>query len=168
MVRFHHPPSSDAIKSQSLVITVCKWCCLWLTRKVTLTFTCYNTTCVNTAFYSCFRIFLRCWIKWICLQLFIHLFIYFYWPRHAACGILVPQSGIEPTPPAVNVQSLSHWTTREVPESAFRTLFLYSSNDFHKPVKLDCTMIKNYSLLFPRKEWYFPTPTVSRLPHNLL
>ena len=28
---------------------------------------------------------------------------------------LVPQPGIEPKPPALGVQSLSHWTTREVP-----------------------------------------------------
>ena len=33
-----------------------------------------------------------------------------------ACGILVPQPGMEPAPPAVEVQSLNHWTTREVPD----------------------------------------------------
>ena len=31
-----------------------------------------------------------------------------------ACGILVPPPGIEPTPPAVEVQSLNYWTTVEV------------------------------------------------------
>ena len=30
---------------------------------------------------------------------------------------LVPQPGIQPRPPALGVQSLSHWTTREVPET---------------------------------------------------
>ena len=35
-------------------------------------------------------------------------------PYHIACRILVPPSGIEPVPP-VETQSLSHWTTREVP-----------------------------------------------------
>ena len=35
-----------------------------------------------------------------------------------ACGILVPQSGIEPVPAALVVQSLNHWTTREVPLGA--------------------------------------------------
>ena len=34
---------------------------------------------------------------------------------HVACGILVPQPGIEPMLPAMKVQSLNHWTTREVP-----------------------------------------------------
>ena len=28
------------------------------------------------------------------------LFIYFFWPYHSACVILVPQPGIEPVPPA--------------------------------------------------------------------
>ena len=33
----------------------------------------------------------------------------------AACRILVPQPGIEPTPPVVEVQNLNHWATREFP-----------------------------------------------------
>ena len=32
-----------------------------------------------------------------------------------ACGILVPQPGIKPTPPAVVAQIINHWTAREVP-----------------------------------------------------
>ena len=32
-----------------------------------------------------------------------------------ACGLLVPQTGIKPVPPAVEVWSLNHWTAREVP-----------------------------------------------------
>ena len=32
---------------------------------------------------------------------------------------LVPQPGIEPRPPALGGQSLSHWTTREVPQKIF-------------------------------------------------
>ena len=33
------------------------------------------------------------------------------------CNIrdLVPRPGIKPTPPALGIWSLSHWTTREVP-----------------------------------------------------
>ena len=33
----------------------------------------------------------------------------------AACGILLPWPGIKPMPPALSVQSLNHWITREVP-----------------------------------------------------
>ena len=32
-----------------------------------------------------------------------------------ACGILVPQPGVGPVTPALEAQSLNHWTTREVP-----------------------------------------------------
>ena len=34
--------------------------------------------------------------------------------HHEACGILVPQLGVETVPPALEVWSLNHWTTREV------------------------------------------------------
>ena len=39
-----------------------------------------------------------------------------FWPYHVACGILVPQPGIELAPPALEAQSLNHGTCREVPE----------------------------------------------------
>ena len=32
-----------------------------------------------------------------------------------ACGILVPQPGIEPASPALEVRSPNHWTAKEVP-----------------------------------------------------
>ena len=36
----------------------------------------------------------------------------------AACmQDLVPRPGIEPGPPALGAQSLTHWTTREVPQT---------------------------------------------------
>ena len=40
---------------------------------------------------------------------------FFSWLCRAACGILVPQPGIEPMPPAAEAQSPNHWTTREFP-----------------------------------------------------
>ena len=43
------------------------------------------------------------------------LFIYLLWPLRAASRILVPRPGIEPGSPAVEAQSLTQWTTREVP-----------------------------------------------------
>ena len=39
---------------------------------------------------------------------------FFLWPYHRAGRILVPQPGIETAPPALEVQSLNPWTTREV------------------------------------------------------
>ena len=42
-----------------------------------------------------------------------------FWLCHRACGMLVPQPGIELLPTMVEVQSLNHCTTREVPEYGF-------------------------------------------------
>ena len=36
-----------------------------------------------------------------------------------ACGVLVPQTEIKPMPPAIEAQSLKHWTPREIPQSIF-------------------------------------------------
>ena len=36
-----------------------------------------------------------------------------------ACEVLVPQQGIELAPPAVEAQSLNHWTTKKVPRINF-------------------------------------------------
>ena len=47
-------------------------------------------------------------------------FLHFYFsggPHHVACRILVPQPGIEPKAPAVEVWCLSHWTVTEVPHN---------------------------------------------------
>ena len=45
----------------------------------------------------------------------IYSFIHSFMPYHAACGILVPQPGIEPEPLAVKARSSNHWTAREFP-----------------------------------------------------
>ena len=47
--------------------------------------------------------------------------LFSFWPHCKACGILVLQSGIEPTPSAVAAQHLNHWTTRKVLEVAYIT-----------------------------------------------
>ena len=40
---------------------------------------------------------------------------WFFWPHHTACGILIPQPGVEPEPLAVTAWSPNQWTTREFP-----------------------------------------------------
>ena len=48
---------------------------------------------------------------------FMHMTIstlFLFWPCYIACGILVPWPGIEPTPPALEVWSLSPLDAREV------------------------------------------------------
>ena len=41
------------------------------------------------------------------------------WLNCVAYGILVPQPGIEPMPPALKVWSLNHWTAGKVPKSPY-------------------------------------------------
>ena len=53
-----------------------------------------------------------------------HLFFFFFCLHRRACGILVPRSGIEPTPSAIKAQSLNHWAPGEFPHS-FLNLCLY-------------------------------------------
>ena len=61
------------------------------------------------------------------------LFFFFFWPCRTACGILVPQPGIKPMPPAVEAWSLNHWTAREVPVLHSLLPFLFS---FWKKVQM--------------------------------
>ena len=51
------------------------------------------------------------------IAFFVCLFVFNFLAYHAACGILVPQPGIEPRPPAVEARSLNHWTTGEIPRA---------------------------------------------------
>ena len=39
-----------------------------------------------------------------------------FWLHGMACGILVPQLGMKPTPFPVEAERLNHWTNREVPK----------------------------------------------------
>ena len=55
------------------------------------------------------------------------LFIYLFWLFHMACGFLMPWPGIKPLSPALEVQILNHWTTREVPDSCtFKWGYFYT------------------------------------------
>ena len=46
-------------------------------------------------------------------------FLIYFWSHYLACGILVPQPGVEPMHPTVKARSLNHWITVEVPMVAF-------------------------------------------------
>ena len=51
-------------------------------------------------------------------------FFFFFGLRCAACGISVPQLGIESVPPAVEAWSPNHWTAREfLPDSFYFKFF---------------------------------------------
>ena len=56
---------------------------------------------------------------------------FFFWPCHAACGILIPWPGIKLTPPAAEARSLKHWTARKVPEN-YKTLMKEIEGDINR------------------------------------
>ena len=45
----------------------------------------------------------------------VRVYFFFFLLCRTACGILVPQLGVKPVRPAVQAQSLNHWTSKEVP-----------------------------------------------------
>ena len=50
----------------------------------------------------------------LCVFLVCFLFFFWcFWLHCAACGILVPQAGVESRPRAVKALSPNHWTARE-------------------------------------------------------
>ena len=53
--------------------------------------------------------------------LFFFSFIFIFWPYFEGFEMLFPQPGIEPVPPAVEAQSLKHWTARETPSGVSNT-----------------------------------------------
>ena len=53
---------------------------------------------------------------------FVCLFVF----GRTACRILVPQPGIEPASPAVEMRGFHHWTAREVPIHCLEIAFLFA------------------------------------------
>ena len=49
--------------------------------------------------------------------------LFTFWLCYTACRILVPWSGIEPMPPAVEAWSLDHWTTRKASLQLLKNLY---------------------------------------------
>ena len=58
------------------------------------------------------------WQQEDCLTLHHTRFLCHFWLCHMACRILVPWPGFEPMPPAVEVQSLNHWTPQGSPQTS--------------------------------------------------
>ena len=65
----------------------------------------------------------------------------------AACGILIPQPGIEPMPPALEVQSFNHWTSKETP---WLCGFIWPARWYLKSWKL-LLALKNWEILHLKK-----------------
>ena len=62
-------------------------------------------------------------------RLFFFFNVLFYlFICHVTYGILVPQPGIEPNPPALGAWSLDHWSTRGVPREALECCHVYGTD----------------------------------------
>ena len=57
----------------------------------------------------------------------LNLFIFIYWPYHAACRILVPWPKMEPTSPAFWKLSLHCWMIRKSPASFYFYFYFFGS-----------------------------------------
>ena len=69
---------------------------------------------------------------------------------YPTCGILVPQPGIEPAPPTLEVQSLNCWTPREVPQDFFdyfgslALTYEFWDHDVNFCKEASCDFARNY------------------------
>ena len=64
-----------------------------------------------------------------CCLLFCFVFCFCFWLRYGACGILVPQPGIEPMPSAVKAWNPNYWTAREFPMACSLEMSSQQSSD---------------------------------------
>ena len=70
----------------------------------------------------------------------MYVFILFFWLLSAACGISVPQPGIELKLPVVEAQSPNHWTARELPVLIYVFFFLIQMGSFSLYTHTDMRM----------------------------
>ena len=69
---------------------------------------------------------LLCSVSWFCLFIWLPwvlavawgIFSYGLWTLSSGMWDLAPRPWVQSEPPALGAQSLSHWTTREVPQSS--------------------------------------------------
>ena len=86
---------------------------------------------------------------------FIYSFFFFFfpfWSYRVTWGILVPQPGIEPIPPAVEVCSLNHWTPRSP------VLYFLKSNVYNYSEEAASRVELKQSLQYPATPYYLPKP----------
>ena len=66
---------------------------------------------------------------WHAREAFFFFNVLFYlFICHVTYGILVPQPGIEPNPPALGAWSLDHWSSRGVPREALECCHVYGTD----------------------------------------
>ena len=81
--------------------------------------------------------------------------LFLFWPRHLACGILVPQPGVEPRCLAVKERSPNHWTARE-----FLFFFFFKGNCLQNSQLIVWNMVRG-QLYLPTSHEFRPKMTNS-------
>ena len=100
---------------------------------------------------------------------------FIFWLHHTACGVLVPQPGIEPAPPALEVLKLNHWITTKVQKKAFLNFLVLltgevvRNDELQRTTLASCPISKNHLLFHmhavrslgtsPRLPWEVPMTT---------
>ena len=72
----------------------------------------------------------------------------FFWLPHEACGILVSWPGIKPVPPALEAQSLNHWTIRDISIFSFFTCLSYFWLYYFLYIKKVLTLLSKNSVSY--------------------
>ena len=79
----------------------------------------------------------------------IPLFIYFFWPGHAACGTSVPLTRDWACAPTVEAWSLNHWAAREVPLDVFIvSIFLHFLNSVFLSLSVNLSLSLKYIYMY--------------------
>ena len=69
--------------------------------------------------------------------------IFFFFFCHSACRILLPQPGVEPMHPALEVLSPNHWTAREFPKMV--KIWTRIFQKIFSQLTLPLSLVKQYS-----------------------
>ena len=106
-----------------------EWCSLTSQYLLLL----FELTVVNSGYkdHFVFSVTFFCFVSWFYLFIWLHwvlvvawgIFSYGLWTLSSGMWDLVPRPWIQPDLPALGTQSLSHWTTREVPQSSLLLAF---------------------------------------------
>ena len=96
--------------------------------------------CVVTVYHSPFLAYRAASVPTLLWILLETLFEFIFWPRHAACGILVLWAGSKPVLPALEAWNLNHWTAGGVLRDAFLIVVLniHSKSQFLPLASFPC------------------------------
>ena len=95
-------------------------------------------------------------VKKMYLPKFCGVFVLFcFWWSCVAFRIPLPSPGCKPAPPAVEAQSLNHWTTRDVPNQSFKKCVKKKKKN--SPYAITLKSFRKKCSFFSHAAWEFYT-----------